>query len=123
MIRRPPISTRTYTLLPYTTLFRSRLPDGQPFDDPAGDPLPVAGAVIVVEAFLPERVARHGVELAAGPVLAKARARQRDVPLQHQRVAPPHLGARPADSNRAGHIGGAVGILSAVIHNKQLYLA
>src|SRR3546814_7188298 len=24
MIRRPPISTRTYTLLPYTTLFRSR---------------------------------------------------------------------------------------------------
>src|SRR3546814_6957487 len=66
MIRRPPISTRTYTLLPYTTLFRSRLPDGQPFDDPAGDPLPVAGAVIVVEAFLPERVARHGVELAAG---------------------------------------------------------
>src|SRR3546814_18720131 len=24
MIRRPPISTRTYTLFPYTTLFRSR---------------------------------------------------------------------------------------------------
>src|SRR3546814_12612737 len=79
MIRRPPRSTRTDTLFPYTTLFRShvarrratgdrhlarrfrprshdgddppagrahpaRLPDGQPFDDPAGDPLPVAGA-------------------------------------------------------------------------------
>src|SRR3546814_10868013 len=34
MIRRPPISTRTYTLFPYTTLFRSqpmacrRLPNG-----------------------------------------------------------------------------------------------
>src|SRR3546814_5430012 len=27
MIRRPPRSTRTYTLFPYTTLFRSRLTD------------------------------------------------------------------------------------------------
>src|SRR3546814_9524308 len=29
MIRRPPRSTRTDTLLPYTTLFRSRLPRGR----------------------------------------------------------------------------------------------
>src|SRR3546814_757909 len=78
---------------------------------------------MVVEAFLPERVARHGVELAAGRVLGKARARQRDVPLQHQREAPPHLGARLADSNRAGHIGGAVGILAAGIQQEQLALA
>src|SRR3546814_10960565 len=28
MIRRPPRSTRTDTLFPYTTLFRSHLPDG-----------------------------------------------------------------------------------------------
>src|SRR3546814_14382673 len=28
MIRRPPRSTRTYTLFPYTTLFRSRQPTG-----------------------------------------------------------------------------------------------
>src|SRR3546814_1057515 len=28
MIRRPPRSTRTDTLFPYTTLFRSELPDG-----------------------------------------------------------------------------------------------
>src|SRR3546814_18242600 len=27
MIRRPPISTRTYTLFPYTTLFRSAVSD------------------------------------------------------------------------------------------------
>src|SRR3546814_14379284 len=34
MIRRPPISTRTDTLFPYTTLFRSlRLPDRQPRSD------------------------------------------------------------------------------------------
>src|SRR3546814_4113672 len=29
MIRRPPRSTRTDTLFPYTTLFRSPLPDGR----------------------------------------------------------------------------------------------
>src|SRR3546814_5257899 len=34
MIRRPPISTRTETLFPYTTLFRSRQ---QKRDDDAGD--------------------------------------------------------------------------------------
>src|SRR3546814_15131255 len=28
MHRRPPVSTRTYTLVPYTTLFRSRVVDG-----------------------------------------------------------------------------------------------
>src|SRR3546814_10356960 len=35
MIRRPPRSTRTDTLFPYTTLFRSALDDlaGQPFGD------------------------------------------------------------------------------------------
>src|SRR3546814_7421529 len=36
MIRRPPRSTRTDTLFPYTTLFRSRLPDGRPGGDAAG---------------------------------------------------------------------------------------
>src|SRR3546814_16279485 len=30
MIRRPPISTRTYPLFPYTTLFRSHPPSGRP---------------------------------------------------------------------------------------------
>src|SRR3546814_17774451 len=30
MIRRPPRSTRTYTLLPYTTLFRSQIPGIEP---------------------------------------------------------------------------------------------
>src|SRR3546814_3346708 len=33
MIRRPPRSTRTDTLFPYTTLFRSLLPSGQPLYD------------------------------------------------------------------------------------------
>src|SRR3546814_6904433 len=39
MIRRPPISTRTYTLFPYTTLFRSLRRPPAPFHQgvPAGD--------------------------------------------------------------------------------------
>src|SRR3546814_1944377 len=42
MIRRPPISTRTDTLFPYTTLFRSLAPyrTAQP-DRPEGDPKPL----------------------------------------------------------------------------------
>src|SRR3546814_4731554 len=34
MIRRPPRSTRTDTLFPYTTLFRSDIVDQPPVDDP-----------------------------------------------------------------------------------------
>src|SRR3546814_2919970 len=47
MIRRPPRSTRTDTLFPYTTLFRSHRPHAQPIGGPAGplDGGRVAGAV------------------------------------------------------------------------------
>src|SRR3546814_4647792 len=37
MIRRPPRSTRTDTLFPYTTLFRSRPCRKPPYPDPRGD--------------------------------------------------------------------------------------
>src|SRR3546814_3731652 len=40
MIRRPPRSTRTDTLLPYTTLFRSRIPVDHPSPQPARDRRP-----------------------------------------------------------------------------------
>src|SRR3546814_16561099 len=44
MIRRPPRSTRTDTLFPYTTLFRSEAVGGhQPVHRKAGSRLPVAG--------------------------------------------------------------------------------
>src|SRR3546814_7256388 len=33
MIRRPPRSTRTYTLFPYTSLFRAGAAWGEPFED------------------------------------------------------------------------------------------
>src|SRR3546814_16657756 len=36
MIRRPPRSTRTDTLFPYTTLFRSYFPEGRDFYQPNG---------------------------------------------------------------------------------------
>src|SRR3546814_3013591 len=39
MIRRPPRSTRTDTLFPYTTLFRSRRPAAACVPAPAGAPL------------------------------------------------------------------------------------
>src|SRR3546814_11006029 len=41
MVPRPPRSTRTDTLLPYTTLFRSRIPNPQ-------SPIPARGACAVI---------------------------------------------------------------------------
>src|SRR3546814_1342351 len=43
MIRRPPRSTRTDTLFPYTTLFRSRFTVGNQMITPTGHPQPLAG--------------------------------------------------------------------------------
>src|SRR3546814_17956493 len=45
MIRRPPRSTRTDTLFPYTTLFRSPFERGEPFGDPV--PIPVVASLLV----------------------------------------------------------------------------
>src|SRR3546814_1145163 len=45
MIRRPPISTRTDTLFPYTTLFRSVLSGGLPNDDSVQMNTPGRGAL------------------------------------------------------------------------------
>src|SRR3546814_15390101 len=56
MIRRPPISTRTDTLFPYTTLFRSR-------DQGGGRPPPDAGR---------GNPARHLVSLPLRPRLSRA---------------------------------------------------
>src|SRR3546814_17576373 len=60
MIRRPPISTRTDTLFPYTTLFRSRLAL-----DRAGDPHAVVERVILRHARTEQR--RERPRLALGP--------------------------------------------------------
>src|SRR3546814_7622084 len=54
MIRRPPRSTRTDTLFPYTTLFRSEGDDHIPEGDPRGWQ-PIAPSAIPFGANLPRR--------------------------------------------------------------------
>src|SRR3546814_2347435 len=53
MIRRPPRSTRTDTLFPYTTLFRSEVPKVvvEEATEPAGHPSDVAHDLNAAEAF------------------------------------------------------------------------
>src|SRR3546814_13179177 len=62
MIRRPPRSTRTDTLFPYTTLFRSHAGDaGEGAErDAGGDVLQVVGAGVVDGEFLARSLAAAG---------------------------------------------------------------
>src|SRR3546814_10793968 len=53
MIRRPPRSTRTYTLCPYTTLFRSFRSPGDSLDE--GEPDSSAGVPVVKRLLLREQ--------------------------------------------------------------------
>src|SRR3546814_13682471 len=57
MIRRPPRSTRTDTLFPYTTLFRSaldRLPDGRTLDEKTVKAVTRALATVQLEDVKPK---------------------------------------------------------------------
>src|SRR3546814_10999223 len=68
MIRRPPRSTRTYTLFPYTTLFRSNVP-GQDEDHAGSDGAPPAyrpHKPAVVEAAVENVVVRSREETSHG---------------------------------------------------------
>src|SRR3546814_11902806 len=51
MIRRPPRSTRTGTLFPYTTLFRSPIVEGGDVVEPLKDR--VLGRIVAEDVFLP----------------------------------------------------------------------
>src|SRR3546814_17413263 len=65
MIRRPPISTRTDTLFPYTTLFRSNYLDmGTGFD--AFTPLAFHGSLDITPAQQRNRALLLGIMTAAG---------------------------------------------------------
>ena len=75
----------------------------------------VAGAVVVVEPGLPQRIARQRVELRARGAGREARHGQRDVALEHAGEAVAHLGAGRADRHGAGDVGRAVAILAARI--------
>ena len=79
----------------------------------------VAGAVIEIEAGLPEELPRQRVELRAGGAVRKHRARDRDMALEHEGEVPAHLGGRRADGDGAGDVGGAVVVLGAGIDQEQ----
>src|SRR3546814_19495678 len=93
MTRRPPISTRTDTLFPYTTLFRSPL-----FENPFARPASVAGGgPLLPHHRLPVlAVANTGV---VQPVLAQAHADPvfgARLDVDHERL----VGARDRKSTR-----------------------
>ena len=79
----------------------------------------VAGAVIEIEPGLPQELPRQRVELRAGGAVGKHRARDRDMALEHAGEAVAHLGARRADRDGAGDVGGAVLVLAAGIDQKE----
>src|SRR3546814_8413292 len=81
MFRRPPISTRTDTLFPYTTLFRStgeaRLASGIPFLDHMLDQIARHGLIdLVVEAKGDREIDDHhtveDIGITLGPAFDKA---------------------------------------------------
>src|SRR3546814_12363809 len=98
MIRRPPRSTRTDTLFPYTTLFRSEAPVE------AGAPAGVAGDALLVDAQ------QQGVAVAVHPQLdqplglAGALALAPQLGARARPVAPPAAGQR-LHQGLAGHPG------------------
>src|SRR3546814_16449759 len=76
MIRRPPRSTRTYTLFPDTTLFRSRPQAG--LAGPLDQVLDPGGQDVVIEAFKAfVELPSHGELLLAIGVRPLRRCRQR----------------------------------------------
>src|SRR3546814_1686423 len=84
MIRRPPRSTRTDTLFPYTTLFRSRR-DGS------------AGAFRgEARCLTQDRVDRH-LKMSCRDILSERIEQWQDLPHQHDRESPLHaqIGLRP----------------------------
>ena len=62
----------------------------------------MAGAVVEVEACLPQVLPREAVQLGAGRADREQRARERDVALEHSGELPAHLRGRRADGDRPG---------------------
>src|SRR3546814_13473509 len=76
MLRRPPSSTRTDTLFPSTTLFRSAYPGFGPRLDALKPLFGLCWVLIVLNEFVPERFARRAY---AGAVADAALVRARQV--------------------------------------------
>ncbi len=80
----------------------------------------MAGAMVEVETRNPQELACEGIELGAGGAVREHRASDGDVTLEHAGEAVAHLGARRADRDGAGDVGGAVLVLASGIDQEQL---
>src|SRR3546814_18695157 len=96
MIRRPPRSTRTDTLFPYTTLFRSDLPGGNNKVDTSYKGKNLGFAVDKVEAVLNKDFAKENP--AALKFLSQMQISTADESAQHLRMQKGEN--KPADINR-----------------------
>src|SRR3546814_9291999 len=85
MIRRTPRSTRTYTLFPYTTLFRSRHPSFAPFVPLSRVPTSGGQAVLVESAALDDRREVPALALQQGDVIQR-------VVVDHDQIGPGEIG-------------------------------
>src|SRR3546814_5955476 len=105
MIRRPPRSTRTDTLFPYTTLFRSEDDQG-----PTAVPDPVAGAIDALAGLLQ---AAHG--LFRGAITTPRGEGDRDQPAltDHPGDRGAHRLGRQAYGIQESHQSGHMGIVAA----------
>ena len=79
----------------------------------------MARAMQIVDALLPHGIARQHVELGAATSCRKTHHGQSDVALQHQGIVGTLLRSERAQSNGAGDVGGAVGILRSRIKQQQ----
>ena len=80
---------------------------------------PVPGAVLEIDARVPQRRAGENIQLRAGRAFGKLGPRQCDMALEHPGEPVPHFVARFTQRDRSGHIGGAVQILRAGIDQEQ----
>jgi hypothetical protein len=80
---------------------------------------PVPGAVVIVEASVPQRPARHAVQLAAAGAVRKAGGGDGDVALEHAGEPVAHLVVGRSQGDGAGHVGRSIQVLPARIDQQQ----
>src|SRR3546814_18018200 len=91
IIRRPPRSTRTYTLFPYTTLFRSTAATSSQISDGASGVIVVSEAGLKALSLPPLARIHHMTVLGASPVT------RLDAPIPATARAPERTGMRIED--------------------------
>src|SRR3546814_14885244 len=97
MIRRPPRSTRTDTLFPYTSLFRSDEPAGATFGERDAAARGLLGVDHATRG-LDEFSGKDGIHASAPP-----RPAEREIKRRQPRLAPPSGLLLPDESHRVHH--------------------